>query len=86
MKKAIITTIVTTVLSLATITPIFAGTTVAECTLISVAYQEGVLILNIADSKGNLYQYEETENFYFDKPATCTVTFTGNTITKVEFE
>ncbi len=59
---------------------------IQECTVIGVAYQNGDLILNLTDSNGNLYQYTETENFYFDSPINCIVTLERNTVINVDFE
>lgn len=96
MKKSIITTTAAMIASFAMAAAVIAApmqpltgrgnTTTKECTLIGVAYEEGNLILNLADSNGNLYQYKETENFYFNSPVSCTVTLEGDTITSVNFE
>lgn len=61
-------------------------TTERECTLISVAYVEGSLVLNLTDTEGNLYQYTEVENFYFESPISCTATLEGDIVTSVDFE
>jgi hypothetical protein len=62
------------------------NTTTKECTLISVVYKDNNLILNLVDDKGNLWQWAEESNFYYDKPVTCQVTFDENKITKVDFD
>lgn len=96
MKKSIITTTATMIASFTMAAAVIAApmqpltgrgdTITKECTLISVAYVEGALVLNLADSNGNLYQYKEVENFYFDSPVSCTVTFTDGNVTAVDFE
>ena len=93
MKKSIVTMTATMITSLAMTAAVIAapmqspqGSITKECTLISVAFSEGVLVLNLADTKGNLYQYKETENFYFDSPVSCTVTLKGDTVTAVDFK
>lgn len=96
MKKSIVTTTVTMITSLAMAAAVIAApmqpltgrgdTITKECTLISVAFSEGSLVLNLADSNGNLYQYTEVENFYFDSPISCVATITDGNITAVDFE
>lgn len=96
MKKSIITTTAAMIASFAMAAAVIAApmqpltgrgdTTTKECTVISVAYTEGGLILNLADSNGNLYQYTEVENFYFDSPISCVATITDGNITAVDFE
>ena len=96
MKKSIITTTAAMIASFAMAAAVIAApmqpltgrgdTTTKECTVISVAYTEGGLILNLADSNGNLYQYTEVGNFYFDSPISCVATITDGNITAVDFE
>lgn len=91
MKRTILTTTVTMIASFAMAAAAIAApmqplTTTKECTVISVGFYEGDLILNLADTEGNLYQYKEAENFYFDSPVPCTVTITDGNITAVDFE
>lgn len=96
MKRTILTTTATMITSFAMAAAVIAApmqpligrgdTTTKECTVISVAFSEGDLILNLADSNGNLYQYTEAENFYFDSPVPCVATIEGDTVTSVDFE